>query len=175
VPFPRTRASTARLPPDQDRAGDLVVEAALVRVPDQRGNGHAEQHRSHDRPPETGAFAGDRDQPQAEQPVADAAAERGQLHGLQEDEDPQNHETVVVQEGVSPDQAGQADGDGPVDHERREAPAHPPHRVRSDPGQAEALPRPGTGRQLPEGGGSRRRRIHPISLPSAPLCNMEET
>ena len=58
--------------PQQHRAGDLVVEAALVGVPHDRGDHDDEQQRAHDRAPRTHPAAREGHDAHPEEAVADA-------------------------------------------------------------------------------------------------------
>lgn len=94
------------------RSRDLVVKAALVRVPDQRGNGDSQKCGTHHGTPQPHPATVDGNDTQPDDAVADAGTDRG------DEDDLQDHKNDEVGCGiVAKKDRRDADGDGPIDGE----------------------------------------------------------
>src|SRR5690606_27074554 len=124
-----------------DGAGDAVVDAALVAVPDERRYGEAEQQRAdHDRE-EVGPVRPYRGDAHAEQAHAergpDGADEQDVLYGEGGEADPGGARRV----GAEQPAGDRPDADQPVDEERAGPAPEPGDRALAVLGQAQPLPR----------------------------------
>ena len=129
-PVPAGWASCAQ----QDRSRGLVVQTALIGIPDHCGNDEAEQDRADDRPPQAHPTTADQLQAHTEQAVTRASAECRQERDLHDREDDGGRERVVGEE-----RDRHEDRARPVDREGRDAPSRTGDAARPDLGKTETL------------------------------------
>jgi hypothetical protein len=131
---PAHRPCGLGLSAQQHRSSGLVVQTALIGIPDHRGNDEAEQDRADDRPPQAHPAAADQLQAHTEQAVTRASAERRQERDLHDREDDGGRERVVGEE-----RDRHEDRARPVDREGRDAPSRTGDAARPDLGKTETL------------------------------------
>ena len=171
-PFARRMPHAAAQARISTVSGDLVVEAALVGVPDERGHHDDEQQRAHERPPEADPAAGQADDAHAAEAVADAAADRRDEQDLHEREDPRViHE--CSRRAVGPRRAVRSRSRSPSRSRSRRCAGRRGPRIRRPAREAQPLPRPAARLEVAEGRGSASG-IRRVYRPG-PSRNMAET
>lgn len=113
-----------RLHPDEHGASDLVVKAALIRIPYQNGNDEQPKRCTHDRTPDSDPPADKRDEAQTKDPMADGGSQRRDEHDLEQREVEQVPESQVTN---MRDQVRRGSGKRPVKKNRANATPDPRH------------------------------------------------